>query len=184
MENIIYIKPNPKYPSALISCDGAVFNGVIGKSGSIFSNQKQEGDDKTPIGSFKVRALYYRADRVKKPNAKVPVIQIETDDIWVDDPVSEMYNQPTKLGSVPEGVSYEKLWREDHLYDIFLDLDYNRKNTQKGMGSAIFMHLSRDQETPANKPTAGCIALKRADILEIIKMINNRTTVKIMPSRL
>lgn len=179
MENIIYIKPNPKYPSALISCDGAVFNGVIGKSGPIDANQKQEGDDKTPIGSFRVRALYYRADRVKKLNAKVPVIQIETDDIWVDDPVSEMYNQPTKLGSVPEGVSYEKLYRQDHIYDVFLDLDYNRLSPKAGRGSAIFMHVARDKNKPLNTPTKGCIALKKADLIELIGFIDKNTIVEV-----
>ena len=46
------------------------------------------------------------------------------------------------------------LYRKDHKYDIFLVIQYNYKKIKKGIGSAIFLHLTKNY-----KPTSGCIAI-------------------------
>ena len=35
------------------------------------------------------------------------------------------------------------MWREDHLYDVVIDLAWNRGPVVRGRGSAIFLHLAR-----------------------------------------
>lgn len=179
MQNKIIVSPDPKYPASIVSFKSKKYKAVIGRYGAVPKIKKFEGDGHTPLGSFEVLGVYYRPDRLDKPDTNLPVIQIEPDDIWVDDPASEMYNQPTKLGSVPEGTSYEKLHRQDHLYDVFLDLDYNRRSPKPGMGSAIFMHVARDEDNPSSKPTKGCIALKKADLISLIELIDENTIVEV-----
>lgn len=91
---------------------------------------------------------------------------------WCDDRTSPYYNQEVSL---PFAKSHEKLWREDHLYDLVIDTDYNRKPAIKGRGSAIFIHLARPNYTP----TEGCIALKRRDLVRLIGMIDTRTRIHV-----
>ena len=59
----------------------------------------------------------------------------------------------------PHPFSAERLWREDHLYDIVVTLGHNDASPQAGMGSAIFLHC-RDGE----KPTEGCVAIAREEL--------------------
>ena len=50
----------------------------IGKKG--LSKNKIEGDFKTPAGKFKLGNLYWRPDRVKKPNTKLVCRKVKK--IW------------------------------------------------------------------------------------------------------
>jgi len=51
-------------------------------------------------------------------------------------------------------------------------LNYNRKKIIKGKGSAIFIHITKNY-----KPTAGCIALKKNDLLALLKVIDKKTKI-------
>jgi L,D-peptidoglycan transpeptidase YkuD (ErfK/YbiS/YcfS/YnhG family) len=112
---------------------------VIGKAGAIDETQKIEGDLKTPIGGpYKIMKVYYRKDRLDKPQTSVPLAALEEDDIWVDNPENTRYNQPAKRSDSSEYSSHETLYREDHLYDLLVDIGFNRENIKPGKGSAIF----------------------------------------------
>ena len=50
-------------------------------------------------------------------------------------------------------------------------LDLNRRPIKKGLGSAIFLHIS-DRNFKATK---GCIAVKKGDFLKILKKITKKT---------
>jgi len=91
---------------------------------------------------------------------------------WCNDPESKKYNKLIKL---PSKSSYEKLYKKNNVYDIILVLDYNMYPTMKGKGSAIFIHIAKKNY----KKTEGCIAIKKLDLLKIIKEIRNNTRVKI-----
>ena len=91
---------------------------------------------------------------------------------WCDDPKSKHYNKLIKL---PSKYSYEKLYKKENVYDIILILDYNMSPIIKNKGSAIFIHIARKNY----KKTEGCIALKKGQLLKIIKEINNNTKVMI-----
>ena len=49
-----------------LQIDEFKFKCCIGKNGS--TNNKKEGDKKTPKGTFKIENLYYRKDRKEKPS--------------------------------------------------------------------------------------------------------------------
>ena len=144
------------------------FKCALGKSG--IGNKKIEGDNITPKGVFNIIKIYYRKDRVKKLSSKFKLIEIKKNMGWCDDPKSTKYNQPIRL---PTKYSHEILYRKDNIYDLILVLNYNIKPTIKNKGSAIFIHVAKKNY----KKTAGCIALKKSDLLLLVKEINKNTKV-------
>ena len=66
---------------------------IIGKSGMVAANKKREGDLTTPIGSWMMRCVYFRPDRLSKPATALPVYPLSADFGWCDDPVDAAYNQ-------------------------------------------------------------------------------------------
>tara|TARA_B100000242_G_C43032426_1_gene481129 strand:+ start:1113 stop:1607 length:495 start_codon:yes stop_codon:yes gene_type:complete len=151
--------------------DDFVFRCCIGKNG--FTENKIEGDKKTPKGNFKIDCLYFRKDRKKKPQTNLKTIEIKKNMGWCDDINSRNYYN--KLIKISQNLNHEKLFRYDYKYDFFLPIKYNWKNTILGKGSAIFIHLTKNY-----KPTAGCIGLSEKDFLILIKLIKKDTIVKIL----
>jgi len=147
---------------------GQVFPCAIGHGG--IAIKTQEGDGITPLGSWPIREVFYRADRLEKPITIFPVRAIQKTDGWCDDPRDAPYNQHVQK---PHASSHEDLWREDHVYDIIVVLGYNDDPIVSGKGSAIFMHLARE----GFSPTAGCIALNLADLLKFLKEATEETRV-------
>ncbi|MDR3518567.1 MAG: L,D-transpeptidase family protein [Azospirillaceae bacterium] len=123
---------------------------------------KVEGDGATPSGCFPLRRVLYRPDRVAAPRTALPVAALTPDDGWCDDPADANYNRRVPL---PYAASHERLWRADSLYDVILVIGHNDAPVVAGRGSAIFLHIARGDY----EPTAGCIALTRADLLALLE---------------
>lgn len=136
--------------------------------------KESEGDGITPAGNFSLLRVMFREDRQALPITDLEISTINKNDGWCDDPSSHFYNKPIKL---PQNVSHEKLYRDDFLYDIIVDIDYNRSPPILGKGSAIFIHVAQ----PGYKPTRGCIALSSRDLLELLKSCNANTKLVINP---
>ena len=141
----------------------------IGKNG--ISKKKIEGDKTTPVGIFKLTSIYYRNDRVIKPETKLKVKKIIKTNGWCDDPNSSFYNKEI---STIKKIKHEKLYRKDHKYDYLILIEYNTKKIVPNKGSAIFIHLTKNYEN-----TAGCIALKKKDFIILLKLIDKKTKIKI-----
>jgi L,D-peptidoglycan transpeptidase YkuD (ErfK/YbiS/YcfS/YnhG family) len=146
------------------------FRCAIGKAG--IGGKIKEGDNVTPKGIFKITKIYYRADRIKYIKTNIRKIKIKRDMGWCDDPKSKFYNMQIKL---PNKYSYEKLYRNDNLYDLIAVLNYNTRPILKNKGSAIFIHISNN----SYKKTAGCIALKKKNLIYILSKIKKNTKIKI-----
>ena len=144
------------------------FKCALGKAG--IGNKKVEGDNITPNGIFRIVKIYYRKDRVKKLSSKFKLIKINEKMAWCDDPKSRKYNQLIKL---PTKYSHEILYRKDNIYDLILVLNYNMEPIIKNKGSAIFIHVAKKNY----KKTAGCVALKKADLNYLVKEIKRNTKV-------
>ena len=144
------------------------FRCSIGESG--IGNKKEEGDGITPKGIFKLTKVFYREDKVKNIKAKIKKIKIKKNMGWCDDPKSKFYNKLVKL---PNKFSNEKLYRKDDVYDIVIVLNYNMQPIIKNKGSAIFIHVAKKNY----KPTAGCVALKKKDLIKLLKYINKNTKI-------
>ena len=153
-----------------LQIDEFKFKCCIGKKGS--TKNKKEGDKKTPKGIFEIENLYYRKDRLGKPITSLKYIEIEKDMGWCDDiNIPEKYNRIIKI---EKSIKHEKLKRKDYKYDLLIPIKYNFKKPIPGLGSCIFIHLTKNY-----KPTAGCIALKKNDFLIMLKLIKKNTKIKI-----
>ena len=139
--------------------------------GGIRAN-KREGDGGTPRGTFRLRRLWWRADRMTRPMTQLPVRPIRSDDGWCEDPRDRHYNQPIRLKPDHPG---DRLKRADHLYDLIIELDHNTRPRIAGRGSAVFVHMAR----PGFAPTAGCVALKADALRRLLARIGPRTRIVI-----
>lgn len=143
----------------------------IGRNG--LTHTKQEGDLATPIGQFQLRGCYYRADRIMPPpETALPLQALAPNDGWCDAPTHMLYNKPVKL---PFDASHERLWRDDHAYDLIVPLSYNDNPTLAGKGSAIFWHIAQ----PDWRSTEGCVAIARDAMLEILPFCDENTVMMI-----
>lgn len=131
----------------------------IGQNG--ISARKHEGDLCTPTGVYPLRRVFYRADRIARPVTTLPLSPIAPMDGWCDDPASADYN---RLVTLPHPAGHERLWRDDHVYDLVVVIGYNDEPARAGAGSAIFMHLQR----PDRAPTEGCVALSESDLRTVL----------------
>ena len=147
-----------------------VFKCSIGKNG--LKKNKIEGDKSTPLGTFQLGDLYWRPDRVKKPETSLKCIPITKNMKWCNDENSKFYNKEFTKNI---DIKHEKLFRKDYKYNYFILIKYNYKKVIKGKGSAIFIHLTKNY-----KKTDGCIALKEKDFLILAKIINKKDKIKII----
>ena len=132
----------------------------LGKNG--ITSNKKEGDFKTPKGTFFLRYVMYRPDRIKKPKTNLPIHIIKKNHICCNDPANLFYNKIFKTKNSNLG---EKLWRKDVLYDILIVIGYNDNPIIKDKGSAIFLHLSKKNITA----TKGCIAIEKKNMINLLK---------------
>jgi L,D-peptidoglycan transpeptidase YkuD (ErfK/YbiS/YcfS/YnhG family) len=156
------------HPSSGAVWGGKRFRCAIGRGG--IRRDKREGDGATPVGSWPMRRLLYRADRLALPRTALPVSAIGASDGWCDAPVDARYNQPVPL---PYPASAETLWREDEVYDLIVPLGYNDAPVVPGAGSAIFLHVAREDFTP----TEGCVALALSDLLTVLREADGESQV-------
>lgn len=153
--------------------DGEPVRCALGKGGVIPAADKREGDGATPLGVWPIRRVLYRPDRGAAPVTGVPVAPLAPDDGWCDDPADPAYNRPVRL---PYPASHERMWREDGVYDLVVVLAHNDDPPEPGMGSAIFLHLAREDFSP----TEGCVALSRPDLLRLLALAEPGSAVEIV----
>lgn len=143
---------------------------ALGRAGIV--RAKREGDGGTPVGVHRLVGVLYRADRVRRPVTRLPVVSIRRDDGWCDDPADGRYNRPVRL---PVAASHERLWRDDGLYDLVGILGYNLARPVAGRGSAIFLHLA----APGFAATAGCVAVELEAMRRLLLFADPETVIVI-----
>jgi L,D-peptidoglycan transpeptidase YkuD (ErfK/YbiS/YcfS/YnhG family) len=141
---------------------------ALGRGGII--TNKREGDGGTPRGIFRPRRLWWRADRHPRPDSFLPARAIRSEDAWCEDPSSRHYNRPVKLGREHSG---DLLKRNDHLYDFIIEIDHNTSPRIAGLGSAVFLHLARENFSP----TAGCVSMTKSAMLHLLRRLGPQTKI-------
>ena len=143
---------------------------ALGRSG-IRAN-KREGDGATPRGRFRLVRLWWRADRLPQPRTMLPARRIRPDLAWCEDAADRRYNRPFKRSASEPG---DRLWRDDELYDLVIEIDHNTRPRVVGRGSAVFIHVARE----GLRPTAGCVALDKAALRRVLQRVRSRTRIVI-----
>jgi L,D-peptidoglycan transpeptidase YkuD (ErfK/YbiS/YcfS/YnhG family) len=137
--------------------------------GGIKAN-KHEGDGATPRGRFRLKRLWWRADRHPRPATALPARRIGTTDGWCEDPRDRHYNRPV---NVAPGSSADRLARADDLYDFIIEIDHNTRPRIAGRGSAVFIHAAR----LGFAPTAGCIGLRLSTLRRLLARLGPQTRI-------
>jgi L,D-peptidoglycan transpeptidase YkuD (ErfK/YbiS/YcfS/YnhG family) len=170
--DLIRVHRSPRDPRRGVLVAGAlVLPCALGRSG--VARAKREGDGASPEGCFRLLGGLYRPDRWPRPRSLLPMRALRPDDGWCDDPADRRYNRPLRL---PDPARHERLWRDDGLYDVVLDIGWNRGPIRRGRGSAIFLHLAR----PDLSPTEGCVGVPRAAVRRLVARIGPRTRIAIL----
>ncbi len=143
---------------------------VLGRAG--IRAHKFEGDGATPRGRYRLVRLWWRADRHGRPQTLLPTRRITPQLAWCEDTTDRRYNRPFQRSA---GESGDRLWRDDHLYDFVIELDHNQRPRVARRGSAVFIHIAR----PNRSPTAGCVALGRAELQRLLARLGPRTRIAI-----
>ena len=163
------VRRKPGQPARGILTAGPLSLPVALGRGGIKAN-KHEGDGATPRGTFRLKRLWWRADRHARPKTLLPVQRIAADDGWCENPADRLYNRPIK---VPPGSNADRLKRTDHLYDFIVELDHNTRPRIAGRGSAVFIHAARH----GFAPTAGCVALDLNKLRRLLARLGPRTKI-------
>ena len=153
-----------------LTAPGLVIPVALGRGG-IRAN-KREGDGVTPRGIFHPRRLWWRRDRHPRPRTYLATRAITPADAWCEDPNDRHYNRPIRVARNHKG---DRLTREDHLYDFIVEIDHNTRPRVAGRGSAVFLHLARDNFGP----TAGCVSMTRSAMLQLLRRLGPRTRIVI-----
>ena len=169
----ISVTAKPGARTGRLTAGDHTFPCAIGRTG--LAGEKREGDGGTPIGTFPLRELRYRQDRMSAPDTGLPLIPIGPKDGWCDASADPAYNRPVDF---PYTASAEQMWRDDHLYDLVIVVGYNDDPVVPEAGSAIFIHLAKE-ENGELQPTQGCVALRLDDMLALLARIDDETTISI-----
>jgi L,D-peptidoglycan transpeptidase YkuD (ErfK/YbiS/YcfS/YnhG family) len=158
------------YAGGRLSWPGGETRAVCGRGG--VRADKREGDGASPEGTFPLLYGFYRADRIARPVSGLTMTALQPDDGWVDDRKDPNYNQLVKL---PYSASHEEMWMAEGLYDLVIVIGYNTDPVVPGRGSAIFLHVAREDFSP----TAGCIAIARDVLVRLLGLLGPGSTITI-----
>jgi L,D-peptidoglycan transpeptidase YkuD (ErfK/YbiS/YcfS/YnhG family) len=158
--------------SCTLSFHGSMYRCALGKNG--VSSNKQEGDGKTPLGTFKLRRAFYRRDKTESENcfgvsSYLNCTATETTFGWVDEPKDPLYNQFVYL---PYNASHEELYlQSSSVYDLMAVIGYNDDPVVPYAGSAIFFHVA----SSGYGSTAGCVSMAISDLITVLSGVQRDT---------
>jgi len=168
-------RPSGENAGGVISWPGHTARCAIGRGGVCQAQDKREGDGRTPAGIWPLRRLFWRPDRIDLATTRLQSRPIGPSDAWCDDPGCPDYN---RLVVRPHPGRTETLWREDHAYDLVVELGYNDCPVIPGAGSAIFMHVAQ----PHFSPTEGCVALSLSDLVALVSRAQAGDAIQVLMS--
>ena len=159
------------YHGLLLTGSG-VYRCILGRSG--ITTRKKEGDGATPAGRHRILGGYRNPGRIGFAAGSRYLRIAELGLGWCDEPASSTYNRPVRL---PFSGSHEQMRRADRLYDACLVLDWNFSTRSRNRGSAIFLHMTREDLGP----TAGCIALDPAILRRLLPSLLRGVCLVVQP---
>ncbi|QIZ05626.1 SH3 domain-containing protein [Priestia megaterium] len=134
--------------------------GHIGKYGFAIVANMQEGGKKSPIGKYSIGTTF---GRYGNPGTKMPYRKITSDDVWVDDPTSKLYNTwQSRSKTQGQWKSAENMNIAAYTYGFVIN--YNTQRTPN-KGSAIFFHIGSGY-------TLGCTSTSQTNVVNMLKWLD------------
>ena len=121
---------------------------------------------RTPTGTFTIDKAFGIAD---DPGCSIPYVKVTKDLYWSSDMRDGMrYNEMVSIDDYPDldKKNSEHLIDYSKAYQYCLNISFNEECTP-GRGSAIFLHC-----TGNNKYTAGCVAVPKDTMVQIMKCVD------------
>ena len=146
--------------------------GIVGKNG--LTKNKKEGDGKSPIGMYSFGTAF--GSQSKPAKLKLPYKRTTNNDYWIDDVKSKDYNKWVTYKGNPNNKwkSFERMKHDLYKYGVVIN--YNNNPVIKGKGSAIFLHIWRNEKGV----TAGCVATSEQNLLTILRWIDPKKNAQII----
>ena len=141
---------------------------AIGRNGT--TTTPQEGDGKTPAGTFSVEFCY----GLEQPETGIPFVQVGPDSIWVDDGNSSYYNCLTtqaEAGNVSHEDTYSQFTRGFYTVNIFFANNGDGRtpgSATPGAGSVRVL----EGYTKALEPTNGDIKIASEDMEQLLQRLD------------
>jgi L,D-peptidoglycan transpeptidase YkuD (ErfK/YbiS/YcfS/YnhG family) len=143
----------------------------VGYNGFAPPGKKREGDGRTPTGSYGFASFFFGV-YARPSGIHYAWRHAYTYDVWDDDSASARYNLWTDRRTHYPGRSPEPLHVVPQ-YSYAAVIAYNTAR-RPGLGSAIFLHVSR------GRSTFGCVALPRAQLLELLRWLDPKRAPRII----
>lgn len=132
---------------------------------------KAEGDGRAPAGVFSLGTAFGYAASPPQ-GARWSYTASTAQDYFVDDANSPEYNQWVRLAAdaapARRWASFERMRRQDGLYELGIVVNHNTSPAMTGKGSAIFMHVWR----ASNKGTSGCTAMPLDQMASLMQWLD------------
>ena len=140
---------------------------VAGTGGLVAASVKREGDRKTPIGVFPLRYGLFKPIPALRflESVSFPFVPCSDDMIWEED--GPDYNRLVYADGADRASERLTRPRDHDLFNVIVPIGYNDAVPEAGRGSALFVHAAR----PDMSGTAGCIALRPDDLLELARRL-------------
>ncbi len=140
---------------------------VVGKGGLVSASVKREGDGKTPIGVFPLRYGLFKPLPALSflQSVSFPFVPCTDDMIWEED--GPDYNRLVFAEGADRAGDRLARPRDHELFNVIVPIGYNDAVPEAGRGSALFVHAAR----PDMSGTAGCVALRPDDLLELARRL-------------
>lgn len=141
---------------------------AIGRNGT--TTAPQEGDGKTPAGTFPVEFCY----GLEQPETGIPFVQLGPDSIWVDDGNSPYYNCLTtqgQAGDVSHEDTYSQFTRGFYTINIFFANNGDGRtpgSATPGAGSVRVL----EGYAKALEPTNGDIKITAEDMDQLLQRLD------------
>ncbi|HZR75913.1 L,D-transpeptidase family protein [Bradyrhizobium sp.] len=140
---------------------------VVGTGGLVAASVKREGDRKTPIGVFPLRYGLFKPLPALRflESVSFPFVPCSDDMIWEED--GPDYNRLVFADGADRPGDRLARPRDHDLFNVIVPIGYNDAVAEAGRGSALFVHAAR----PDMSGTAGCVALRPDDLLELARRL-------------
>lgn len=175
-QQIVVTSPEASSPTGTLTAferdEDGNWKPVIGATAADFGElgigEPQDNVYRTPAGTFPLDQAFGREDN---PGTKMPYMKVDRQDWWDSDMSSATYNTHVRQPESP-GPGSENLYDMGPVYDYAVNVAHNPQRIP-GRASAIFLHVAN------GAPTMGCIAIPRAQMIEVLRWLDPAKNPKI-----